>query len=41
MLVELLTLEKSFQGFKYPKAFLKAVELNLIEFQCEDVNDDF
>lgn len=32
MLDALLELEKSLWGFAYPKAFLKAIELNLVDF---------
>lgn len=40
MLDELLALEQSFQGFAYPKAFLKAVELNLIDFDIWYIMDE-
>lgn len=40
MLNELLALEKSFQGFTYPKAFIKTVELNLIDFDIWHIMDE-
>lgn len=39
MLNELLAVEKSFRGFTYPKAFLKAVELSLIDFDIWYIMD--
>lgn len=40
MLNELLALEQSFRGFSYPKAFLKTVELNLIDFDIWYIMDE-
>lgn len=40
MLEELLALEQAFEGFTYPAAFLKAVELNLIDFDIWYIMDE-
>lgn len=40
MLDELLALEQSFQDFTYPKAFLKTIELNLIDFDIWYIMDE-
>lgn len=40
MLNELLALEQTFPGFKYPKAFLKTIELNLIDFDIWYIMDE-
>jgi hypothetical protein len=39
MLDELLTLEQSLRDFTYPKAFLKTVELNLVDFDIWYIMD--